>query len=114
MKRTILILSGLLIFASARLVAATVNTLNWSAQKERGVYGYIVYRATGQDDSFLRLNPKILRVSPEGNYRFVDDNVIAGQTYRYVIYSVGTNGSKQPLSPIVEKTAGGAGVKAGI
>lgn len=102
------LLASALLFSSDCLGDEPSNTLNWRVDNERGVYGYIIYRADEGTGPFRRITADIIKTSdamaPAGRYRYVDDDVLAGVTYRYVVYSVGVNGAKQRLSPIATKT----------
>lgn len=96
--------SLVLLSAAAQSMAAPAsNTLRWKVDGERGVFGFLVYRASGPEGPFRRLTTGILPSTGKLRYVLEDNNVRSGATYYYVIYSVGTNGVKQPLTPVVAK-----------
>jgi hypothetical protein len=90
---------------------AVSNTLNWEATAERGVYGYVIYRADDRSGPFRRINAQVVRVpqGPEENhsYTYVDEAVEPGRTYHYYLDALAETGVKQRFSGIVTKTTSG-------
>lgn len=81
--------------------------LEWKAAREKGVYGYLVYRATERDGPFLRVGREIVHVSADSNevhsYRFEDLSIEAGKTYYYYLDKIATTGEKSRFSGVVTK-----------
>ena len=94
---------ALLSSAPPSMAAPASNTLRWTVDGERGIFGFLVYRAANPEGPFRRLTTGIVPATGKLRYALEDDNVRSGATYYYVIYSVGTNGVKQPLTPVVAK-----------
>ena len=65
-------------------VLSHTATLNWTASTST-VIGYDVYRGTVSGGPYTLLNP-----SPVTGTEYVDTNVLAGQTYYYVVTAVAT------------------------
>jgi hypothetical protein len=88
--------------------------LSWTARREEGVYGYLVYRSDRREGPFRRISPEIIHVRDGseapgvGSYRFVDEGVEPGRTYYYYLDAVLTTGHKQRLSGVIRKEAEGA------
>jgi hypothetical protein len=93
----------LLVATAPAIATSPSNTLRWKVEGERGNFGFLVYRATDPAGPFRRVTAEILQSTGSLRYVAVDRNVRSGKTYYYVIYSVGTNGVKQQLSPVVAK-----------
>jgi hypothetical protein len=89
--------------------AADELLLRWAAGNERGVYGYIIYRAETAEGPFLRLNSAVVRVEdgePDGDvrrYRYADTTVEDGVEYFYVIDVVGVNARRKRLPGMISK-----------
>lgn len=85
------------------------NTLKWEASAERGVYGYLIYRADDRAGPFRRINSHVVRVPQDTDeshrYTYVDETVEPGRTYHYYLDAVAKTGTKQRFSGIVTKTA---------
>jgi hypothetical protein len=112
-----LLLSGSLLLGGAAVASAQapapVNTLSWTARDLDRAYGFVVYRAPAAEGPFLRLNKDIIRASPnQGEYRYVDRDVVAGTTYYYQIDAVSQTGVKKRLSPPLPKKTGGTAASA--
>ena len=84
-------------------------TLTWKSKDDKGLYGYLVYRATKREGPYRRVGREIVHVVPpddEGlsNYAFVDRDVVAGRTYFYYLDTLDANGRKKRFSGVVAKT----------
>ena len=109
----LLLLAGSLAGCAARS-SPTAETdpptavLHWQARNEKGVYGYLVYRAERREGPFLRISREIVHVPPEapdvGSYEFVDRDVEPGRTYYYTLDVVRTTGHKSRFSGVLSKT----------
>ena len=88
-------------------IPGVTNTLNWTAETERGVYGYLVYRAENRDGPFLRVNEAIVRVPDDElerhEYTWVDSDVEPGKIYHYYLDAVSAQGVKQRFSGILSR-----------
>jgi hypothetical protein len=89
--------------------AADELLLRWAAGNERGVYGYIIYRAQAAEGPFVRLNSTVVRMQdgePDGDvrrYRYADTTVEDGVEYFYVIDVVGVNARRKRLPGMISK-----------
>lgn len=100
----VVIISSLMLSAlSSSFASSAANTIRWKVEGERGVYGFLVYRALRSEGPFRRVTSDIMPATGKLRYTVVDSDVRSGETYFYVIYSVGTNGVKQSLTPVVAK-----------
>jgi fibronectin type 3 domain-containing protein len=61
--------------------------LQWQASPTSGVTGYNVYRGTTSGGPYTRLNSSAVT-----GLNYTDENVQAGQTYYYVLTSIGSDG----------------------
>ena len=82
--------------------------LEWSAAREDGVYGYLIYRAERREGPFRRLNLDIVHARPDGpggvsSYRYVDADVEPGRTYYYYLDTLTMSGLKQRLSGVISR-----------
>lgn len=86
---------------------AVTNTLDWTAETERGVYGYLIYRSESRDGPFVRINETIVRVPDDEaerhEYTWVDYDVEPGKLYHYYLDAVSTKGIKQRFSGILSR-----------
>jgi hypothetical protein len=57
------------------------------------VTGYYVYRSTVSGSSYSRLNS-----SPTASLKYTDGNVVAGETYYYVVTAVHSSGAESAYS----------------
>lgn len=80
------------------------NVIGWTTQSEDNVYGYDVYRGTGEDGPFLVINPdSVLGTGtsdlPE-SYSFTDSNIAANTVYWYYVESISLSGERKRLTPV--------------
>jgi hypothetical protein len=74
--------------------------LNWQANREPDLAGYVVYRREGNGE-WQRISPEQPVVGPA----FHDANVVAGHTYRYAVSSIDQEGHESARSAETEETA---------
>ncbi|MCB0284239.1 MAG: T9SS type A sorting domain-containing protein [Calditrichae bacterium] len=71
-------------------------TINWKTASEVENLGFNIYRKSAIDENWIQVNDAIIsgrgNYSGETNYEFVDNAVVAGQTYEYKLESVSING----------------------
>ena len=84
--------------ATSVVAAGPRAVLRWKARSEKGVYGYLVYRANVENGRYQRVNAEIIHVSTSefdepSEYRFVDRNVETGRTYFYYLETIGDDES---------------------
>lgn len=99
-------------FSGLATAAPQANTLAWKVTEEKGVFGYIVYRAEHREGPFLRISRDIIRRHVAGKdsgtaetYRFVDADVVAGRTYYYFVDAISMNGRKHRLTGVQARAA---------
>jgi len=68
-------------------------TLSWTASSSSGVTGYNIYRAQTSGGSYSKLNTSVVTGTS-----YLDNTVIAGQTYYYVSTAVASGGTKSAYS----------------
>lgn len=75
--------------------------LSWDppASSAVAVVGYNVYRSLGGTDAFQLLNPSL-----DADTSYTDSTVVSGQSYDYVIRSVGSDGAESDPSSILAVT----------
>lgn len=93
----------------AEATAGPQTVLRWKARSEKGVYGYLVYRANVEHGPYHRVNREIIHVNPQtledpSEYRFVDRDVEVGRTYYYYLDTIADNGKKSRFSKVISKT----------
>lgn len=82
--------------------------ITWETETEINTAGFNVYRSEQADGGFGRINEDL--IISEGNattgaeYRFIDTDVIAGQTYFYQLEDVELDNSTE-RHPVIEFTA---------
>lgn len=69
-------------------------TLTWVASTSANVAGYNIYRATTSGGPYTTL----LNATPTSSVTCIDETVLAGQTYYYVVKAVGSDGSLSAAS----------------
>ncbi|MBI3811726.1 MAG: hypothetical protein HY283_05925 [Nitrospirae bacterium] len=74
--------------------------LRWTANKSTDLAGYYVWRSTSIGGGYVRLN-----TVPTLDYKYLDQNVVAGTAYHYVVTSAGTNGCESSFSQETVATA---------
>lgn len=83
------------------------NTLEWTAETERGVYGYLIYRSENRDGPFTRINTTIVRVPDDREqrhaYTWVDSDVEPGTLYYYYLDAVSMQGVKQRFTGVLSR-----------
>jgi hypothetical protein len=74
-------------------VKPTVSSVSLRWQAVSNVLGYFVYRAPASGGPYTRLTPSVI-----SSIQYVDSMVIPGQTYYYVVTSVGSGNAESPYS----------------
>ena len=89
--------------------------LSWTSSNEKGVYGYIIYRAADADGPFLRVNSRIVAVgstsgenaeapgAQKSSYRYVDTTARPDQVHYYYIDAIAESGLQMRLTGTVRK-----------
>lgn len=99
-----LALAGAIVFT--QFSRPTPIQVEWNTETEIDTAGFNVYRASSEDGPFTQINEQL--IASEGSpvsgasYRFVDENVIPGQTYYYQLEDVELDNSAQTHEPIAE------------
>lgn len=101
--------------------------LEWSTATETESAGFNLYRATDPQGEFSQINANMIPPSGEpflgGDYRFIDEMVVSGQTYYYELEEVQTNGVRVRIGRqviiarrggLVESILGGALLLLGV
>ena len=68
-------------------------TLSWSRNRERDLAGYNVYRSTTSGSGYQRINSSLISVP-----KYIDKQVVKGNTYYYVVTAVNTAGGESGYS----------------
>ena len=74
-------------------------TLSWNASTSSGIAGYCVYRAPKGSTTYARLNSAAI-----SSTKYVDNSVVAGDTYSYAVTAVDTSGVESSYSSKVSVT----------
>jgi len=90
--------SGINFTASVAPVSHSVS-LTWTASASSNVMGYNVYRSTSSGGQYAKLSS-----SPVSVVSFVDNNVVAGQTYYYVATAVDSSNNESGYSTQIPAT----------
>ena len=116
-----ILLASLLVIAPAKAEKTeaaqsySIPLLHWSSKHEKGVYGYIIYRASRANGPFLRINKRVVpavrsvksadaTVAAQPNrYEFKDETADPAQTYYYYVDVISTTGLKQGLTQPVRR-----------
>lgn len=81
------------------------NTVTWATASESDNFGFDVYRSTVRSAPFERLT--VEPVAGGGttdlprSYRFVDDEIEAGQEYFYYVESISLSGERKRFTPVM-------------
>ena len=98
-----LILAALVIFLASAATPPAV-TVEWSTASELNTAGFNVLRSDNPNGPFTRLNPEVIRASPDplvgGSYVYTDTNVTPGQTYYYQLEEVEFGGGASPQGTV--------------
>lgn len=83
----------------------TELTIHWTVEGDDDVVGFHLYRADSASSEFEQINDALITATSvraaNSEYRFVDKNVIRGQTYYYklsIVYASGQEVRKGPYA----------------
>ena len=108
-RRITLLAIGLILAALVVLLISAATppavTVEWSTASELNTAGFNVLRSDNPNGPFTRLNPEVIRASPDplvgGSYVYTDTNVTPGQTYYYQLEEVESGGGAVPQGTVV-------------
>jgi len=108
-RRITLLAIGLILAALVILLISAATppavTVEWSTASELNTAGFNVLRSDNPNGPFTRLNPEVIRASPDplvgGSYVYTDTNVTPGQTYYYQLEEVESGGVTSPQGTVV-------------
>ena len=108
-RRITLLAIGLILAALVVLLISAATppavTVEWSTASELNTAGFNVLRSDNPNGPFTRLNPEVIRASPDplvgGSYVYTDTNVTPGQTYYYQLEEVESGGVTSPRGTVV-------------
>ena len=90
-------------FAWRDSIQASVR-LEWATASEIDTAGFNIYRSEAAGYGFELVNTGIIPASQDpligATYYFIDDNVVPGKTYYYLLEDVGMNGQANRTEPI--------------
>jgi hypothetical protein len=85
------------------------NTLRWSTTAASRCAGFDVYRATAGSDDFRRITANPLPCAAAGagdaSYDYVDHSIEPGRAYRYYVETIGLDGQRSRLTPVLTAPA---------
>ncbi|MCB0376869.1 MAG: hypothetical protein KDD33_00125 [Bdellovibrionales bacterium] len=88
--------------------------IRWTTGNEWDHRGFNVYRSLKPEDSYVQINNELIRndlfsTNIHGTYAFVDEGVINGQTYYYMLEDVSLMGESTLHGPLSALPAAGLG-----
>ncbi len=109
----LLLIAGCVGFEGPRTAAESEqtlsNTLRWSTTAASRCAGFDVYRAPAGSDDFGRITARPLPCAASGtgetSYDYVDHSIERGRAYRYYVESIGLDGRRSRLTPILTAPA---------
>jgi hypothetical protein len=79
-------------------------TLTWTTESELNNLGFNIYRSTGTDDSFEKVNQKLIEgagtSSHSNTYTFIDNRTNARTTYFYKLEDIDVDGKSRFHGPV--------------
>ncbi len=80
--------------------------LNWKTASEVNNMGFNVYRKSQNSDQWEKLNTNIIpgagNASSEHEYEYIDETIVAGETYSYRLESVSFNGEVEVFNELTK------------
>ncbi|MBN2355042.1 Ig-like domain-containing protein [candidate division KSB1 bacterium] len=76
-------------------------TLQWQTANEHDNLGFNVLRSRTEDGSYEKINEKIVPARSDGDYHFVDRNVVSGLRYYYKVEDVNSRGQTTVHGPVM-------------
>ncbi len=88
--------------------------LDWTTGLEMDHKGFNIYRSSSPAEGYIQINSELVRnnftnIGPHGSYRYLDDNVVNGQVYFYMIEDVSLTGVKKKHGPVSAMAFAGLG-----
>jgi len=74
--------------------------LEWETTLEIAHAGFNIFRKSGSDQEYRRVNEHLLKSDGTKKYRYIDRSVKVGETYLYKLEDVSINGDKAQHDPI--------------
>ena len=78
--------------------------LIWETSSESGNAGFNVLRSNSIQGKYEKINPNLIKSSPDGMYEFIDTSVEAGRTVYYKLEDVNVDGFKNLHGPVKAET----------
>jgi hypothetical protein len=83
--------------------------IEWVTGSEYNTVGFNIYRAEQAEGPLIQINERLIVAEGDAvsgsQYRFVDQNVVAGQSYYYVLEDIEFSGSAQRHEAIIGQAA---------
>jgi hypothetical protein len=112
-KSLFLIVAIILASTAAYWLAANTNildplrstdlTIHWTTESELDIIGFNLYRSTTPDGEFIKVNNEMIPSSPDpfvgGEYTYVDQGVIRGETYYSELETLDRQGNVSRKGP---------------
>lgn len=88
------------------------NVVSWTTASESDIFGFDVYRSDTRGGSFVRITAQPVAgggtTDVPRDYRFVDDDIDAGQVYFYYVESISLSGERKRFTPVMRAAPKGA------
>jgi len=78
--------------------------LSWETASESGNAGFNVLRSLSKDGEYKKINTELIEPKHDGNYVYLDNQVVAGKTIYYKIEDVSVGGVKTLHGPVKAET----------
>ncbi len=78
--------------------------LTWETASESGNAGFNVLRSLSKEGEYKKINTELIEPTPDGNYAYLDNQVVAGKTIYYKIEDVSIGGVKTTHGPVKAET----------
>jgi len=81
--------------------------LEWETESELDIVGFNILRGDSESGPFLKINDQIIPPSIDpiigGDYSYTDKNVVAGETYFYILEDIESSGRTNQHGPVIQK-----------